>query len=132
MIGGGANGYFARTCCFLSLCMLMLIVSQADAQNRRPRVGAKNPTAEQAQENPQRPDRRFVRPPSAVDNTRFFAERRGFGEGGEEFRTFNGTFNNLDRPTTSIDPDSDQFLFRCFVWRRQPTVRTTRLPGRMP
>ncbi len=88
----------AKTFFFLGLLAMMFSGTTAEAQNRRPQSGEPSTNTESASRNRQRPDRRFVRPPNKVDATRFFNERRPGSEGGEEFRTFNGTFNNLDRP----------------------------------
>ncbi len=79
--------------CF-AICIGLLNTIASDslqAQRTRPTNSAENDDA------PRRPDRGFVKPPTKLDFSRF-VEERGFSEGGEEFRTYNGISNNLDRP----------------------------------
>ncbi len=80
-------------CCGLSLAICSLVLAPNASAQRPSKTGVRSG------ERHERPDRRHVRPPVKL-TAKMFRETRPYSqqEGGEEFRTFNGLFNNLTRP----------------------------------
>lgn len=93
-----SKSYFSRIFCAVSVASAVLVFSSSATAQRPSHPSSDNRQDVQAQQRPEkRPDRSFRRPPTMLDAQRF-RERRPFSSAGEEYRTFNGVMNNVQRP----------------------------------